>query len=372
MLRRSYTLLRGRYSSMMDLGGVAPADCKAKIDFSRNNKLKAVALDFKLLTRSIEATEEKMVLNNTQQKERQDTIKNKTVVPDVSLVENIANLLNISLPGGSTKKNINTSKSTIESKTNETFANTTKAPPVTDIREKYAAKLRKKDIHSLDRDILDNDSNPIMKGHQIGDASGHLRVKNMIRKDPSISSSANTGSKWITHSGTGKLLKFLTDRSMKIALLPIPRTTDNGASDNGSINITKQSELSAMQNLSNQLKKDVSFHKLIQEGPDAQQALDQFFSSLHYEQKEDEGTKSLDAINNRTTVYIEKECLVVSDRDDYLRFARDQGMFTCRVRPLNAPRGNVTTNYTVEDVNEIEDIINELNGLSFGNILGSK
>lgn len=372
MLRRSYTLLRGRYSSMMDLGGVAPADCKAKIDFSRNNKLKAVALDFNLLTRSIEATKEKMVLNSTQQKERQDTIyndnnNNKTVVPDVSLVESIANLLNISLPGDSSKKNINTSKSTIESKTNETFSNTTKAPPVTDIRGKYAAKLRKKDIHSLNRDILDNDSNPIMKGQQIGDASGHFRVKNIIRNDPSISSSANTGSKWISHSGNGILLKFLTDRSMKIVLLPIPRTTDND-----STNTTKQSELSAMQNLSNQLKKDVSFHKLIQEGPDAQQALDQFFSSLHYEQKEDEGTKSLDAINNRTTVYLEKECLVVSDRDDYLRFARDQGMFTCRVRPLNAPRGNVTTNYTVEDVNEIEDIINEINGLSFGNILGSK
>ena len=64
--------------------------------------------------------------------------------------------------------------------------------------------------------------------------------------------------------------------------------------------------------------------------------------------------------------------LVVSDRDDYLRSARDLGIYTCRVRKKNMPRGNVTTNYTVEDVKEVEDVVNELNGISFNTVFNQQ
>ena len=63
--------------------------------------------------------------------------------------------------------------------------------------------------------------------------------------------------------------------------------------------------------------------------------------------------------------------LVVSDRDAYLRSARDMGMVTCRVRRKNAPRGNATTNYTAQDMGEEEDVVNELNGISFNAVFST-
>jgi len=63
--------------------------------------------------------------------------------------------------------------------------------------------------------------------------------------------------------------------------------------------------------------------------------------------------------------------LVISDRDGYLRSARDIGMFTCRVRRKNAPRGNVTTNYNAEDVSEVEEVVNDLNGISYNAVFSN-
>ena len=57
--------------------------------------------------------------------------------------------------------------------------------------------------------------------------------------------------------------------------------------------------------------------------------------------------------------------VVVSDRDDYLKAARDKGMYTCRIRPKSKRRGEFTTNYDVEDVGSVLDVINDLNGVSF-------
>jgi methionine salvage enolase-phosphatase E1 len=64
--------------------------------------------------------------------------------------------------------------------------------------------------------------------------------------------------------------------------------------------------------------------------------------------------------------------LLVSDRDDYLRAGKDCGMVTCRIRPLNAPRGNISTHYSVPLVPEVKDVINEINGISFNAVLKSR
>ena len=48
-IRPTRLVLRGRYSSMMDLGGVAAADVKGGgklINAGKNSKIQAVALDF--------------------------------------------------------------------------------------------------------------------------------------------------------------------------------------------------------------------------------------------------------------------------------------------------------------------------------------
>jgi hypothetical protein len=57
--------------------------------------------------------------------------------------------------------------------------------------------------------------------------------------------------------------------------------------------------------------------------------------------------------------------VVVSDRDDYLKAARDSGMYTCRIRPKSKRRGEFTTDYDVEDVGSVLDVINDINGVSF-------
>ena len=63
--------------------------------------------------------------------------------------------------------------------------------------------------------------------------------------------------------------------------------------------------------------------------------------------------------------------LLVSDRDDYLGAARDQGMFTVRVRPKNKRRG-LTTNYNVDDVGSVQEVINDINGVSFNSALKAR
>ena len=66
------------------------------------------------------------------------------------------------------------------------------------------------------------------------------------------------------------------------------------------------------------------------------------------------------------------QIFVISDQDAYLLQARDSGMLTCRVRPKNAPRGNVTTSYTVESISDVQNAVNDLIGISFNTVFSSR
>jgi hypothetical protein len=57
--------------------------------------------------------------------------------------------------------------------------------------------------------------------------------------------------------------------------------------------------------------------------------------------------------------------MVVSDKDDYLKAAKDEGMISCRIRPKNARRGNISAHYNVETVAQVQDVVNEINGISY-------
>lgn len=97
---------------------------------------------------------------------------------------------------------------------------------------------------------------------------------------------------------------------------------------------------------------DVEFDLLCKDGTDgAKMVIAKSLESLH-----------LDPTN----------VLLVSDRDDYLRAAKDCGMVTCRIRPLNKPRGNISTDYSVPTVPEVKDVINEINGISFNAVFQSR
>ena len=376
---------------MMDMGGVSAADVsnKSRIDTGKNNKIKAVALDFDLLIRNLDAQKAQAVggagsgggLPSAKTIAGQSgsgaggAANVKAATPNTGVIENISKLLNVDLGGtigrkkdddenddlsrltgggGASPRNpsapagfrpendeigssilsgLSSSNAPDRPKPDAPKSTTasTKAPPMSDPRAKYADKLRKK----LDGGLAGVEN---MKAQQEdalkrGDAAGHLAARKIASSQP-----VGTGSKWLAATGTGNLLMYLTNRSMKIALLPIPQNADKESND---------AAARRMDDLEQQLP---------------QVRFDFFMKDGHLPSSDILGT-----IEDKTDVP-SGSILVVSDRDDYLREAKERGYYTCRIRPKNAPRGNVTTNYTVSEVKEIEDVCNELNGISFNTV----
>ena len=124
-----------------------------------------------------------------------------------------------------------------------------------------------------------------------------------------------------------------------------------------------------MEDLAKQLP-NIHFHELIHRGDNAKTVLSQFLNNLKYvssSQKKDD-TLSTTPISS----ILPKHCLIVSDRDDYLKMAKEMNMFTCLVRPENARRGNITAAYNVLEIGMVEDIINEINGISFNSVFKAR
>ncbi|KAL9191498.1 hypothetical protein ACHAXT_001204 [Thalassiosira profunda] len=374
LVRRSAPRCRGRFSSMLDMGGVGEAKVDTRINVGKNNKVRAVALDFHLITRSIEerrrrALEEKENVDKgggTSHTAAAATSAAASVQPDASLVEKMASLLNVKLGSDSSSANIpareddmsailgSSSASNAES-TEDAKKPTPKAasaPPHMDIRSKYAAKLRKKiDGGVAGIDVAKSDREDMTKH---GDAAIHLAARELMSSDGMVESTSS--SRWLATTGVGKLLSFLSGRSMQIALLPLPSTSSHPQSDDD-VKQTKEE----MESLTKQLP-NVRFDLLV---PDGRRSV----------------AGALETSNDDTAEYVVKNVLskidvppikfvAVSDRDDYLKAARDNGMFTCRIRPKNVfGRGSLTTNYTVEDVAGVQDVINDINGISFNSAL---
>ena len=319
-------------------------------------------LDFDLISRNIaqakDASKDKSSTTESQSTSvKVDPVSFSTsnVKPNTGLVQSIASLLNVKLGDDdnsnqkirrkrrdtgkdddlSTIENMGDTKGTTNNQSLDKGITSTKAPPFMDIRSKYADKLKKKldggsgSLSGVDRMKEERD-----QALKRGDAAGHL-VARSIAASQLVTT---TGSKWLANTGTGALLAYLTNRSMKICLIPVPDLKGE-----------KSSIGDDMDSLTRQLPK-VRFHSLIKSGyNDASSILKEVMNNL-------DGLPELGV-------------LVVSDRDDYLGSARQQGMFTCRVRPPNARRGNCTTDYTVETIGEVEQVVNEINGISFNSVL---
>jgi hypothetical protein len=172
MIRTTRILLsRERYSSMLDMGGVAAASqTSTRLDTGKNNKIRAVALDFDLITKSIEM-QRSDILSRTKNLENnlpteQDTILTRnSVKPKIDAVEHFAKLLGVSLENsqdgkqgklskgeeddlsllmhGRRKENISQPGDT-HGKSVEKNQPSTAASSSVDIRAKYAKKLRQK------------------------------------------------------------------------------------------------------------------------------------------------------------------------------------------------------------------------------------
>ncbi len=379
-MRPTTLLFRGRYSSMLDMGGVGQAAATKRINVGKNNKVRAIALDFNLITRSIE---ERRALAEKENENRNNNAQNSNLInsakaeaqtpiqPDTSVVQNMANLLGIKLGDSSphtnqTKKHDNddlsgilgSSNSILESNQQQKSKESTReklasTPHNTDIRSKYAAKLRNK----IEGGVAGLELAKSEKEDTLtrGDASIHLAARNLISAEGAAGSSAtSSSSRWLATTGVGKLLSYVNGRSMQIALLPLPSTPSLPQSDED----VKQT-LDEMTNLTNQLPK-VSFDVLIPDGR----------RRGHVGTEEQNEKTAQDVLANALTkMDVEPiQFVVVSDRDDYLGAARDLGMFTCRVRPKNKRRG-LTTNYNVDDIGSVLEVINDINGVSFNSAL---
>lgn len=383
-IRPTRLVLRGRYSSMMDLGGVAAADVKGGgklINAGKNSKIQAVALDFDLLIRNLDAQRAQQQaaaaaaggsLPSARTIAAQKASANnsnagiETAAPN-AIIADMAKLLNVDLGGtiGRKKEEDEDDLSRLTSagaassrrpsappdfrpeedeigshilsklpNPSTTTTTSTKAPPVNDPRAKYANKLRKR----LDGGLAGIETMKVQQEEalQRGDAAGHWAARKIAAAQPAAGSTK--GSKWLAATGTGNLLVYLTNRSMKIALLPVPDNADGESNDAAA---RRMDEMEA------QLPQ-VRFDLLVKDGRLSP-------SDILGRVQDKAGVPS-------------GNLLVVSDRDDFLREAKEKGFYTCRIRPNNAPRGNVTTNYTVSEIKEVEDVCNELNGISFNTV----
>jgi hypothetical protein len=264
------------------------------------------------------------------------------------LIQDLANLLNVNL-GGTVGKAKNQGDNDdissllsaeeeaaiLKQKVADKAALDKKNNPLAsvDIRNKYASKLR----HRVEGGVAGLESAKQRQQDALikGDAAGHLAARTVAMK-----SGGNNETKWMAMTGTGSLLQYVSNRSMKIALLPVPS------------NEQAEQEAKRMNDFTKQLP-NVSFDVVLQDGEAANDIL------MHL-------IEELEPIDSLST-------MVISDRDDYLRHAKETGMTTCRVRPhANSPRGNVSAHYTVNSMAEVQDVVNDINGISFNAVFASK
>jgi len=354
---------------MLDMGGIAQANADTRINVGKNNKIRAVALDFHLITRSIEerrrlANEEDARLGNKPLRSTTSTTPSvaSSVKPDTSLVEMMASLLNVKL-GGDTKlkrpdtDDVSAILGTTDTKEKQSTISKEPSTSHLDIRMKYASKLRNKiDGGVAGLELANSAKEDTMKR---GDASIHLAARDLISSGAiGGGEAANPSStRWLATTGVGQLLSFLTSRSMQIALLPLPSTSSHPQTDADVERTSRE-----MESLTKQLP-NVQFDLLVSDG------------RRRGEEKTERSNDNTaeDVLLNRVLTKMHDvpplKIMVVSDRDDYLKAARDNGMFTCRVRPKNTRRGNITASYDVEDVGSVKDAINDVNGISFNSAL---
>ena len=373
--------LMSKISRMLDMGG-APSGSTSQNNVrvrntAKNSKVQGVAFDFELLVQAIQAqANDSQPLSSDDQSQKTTTNAKlpsaSKVTPNVDQIQEVAKLLKVDLsdPDNQRKSKQSYEKDdlsailalaqepdrTSSSPTNKTSVKEQSdgiPQSLRDIRSKYANKLHKKGVDGglAGVELAKYQREEALKR---GDAEGHLAARKIALSQPTGSSSSSAaGTRWMALTGTGKVLGTLTHRCLKIALLP--RLKSNSHSKPGSFDSDK-TPYERMQDLVKQLK-DVEFNVLIDipaNSSDNDQAAI---------------VKSMIAKSLKELSLEAKVVLFVSDQDVYIKEAKELGMMTCRIRPLNARRGNVSAHYTVESILQVHDVINEMNGISFNAVL---
>ena len=350
------------FSRLLDLGGSPTEHSTTKlvrtINASKNSKIQAVCFDFDVLTRNVKESqkqqEQEAVTPSSETVATTATTSTSRMQPDLTAVQTVAKLLNVNLDATtasrrdklSLKEERDLERMMGEDKTGSDAATTTSTtrkpapknynPFDNDIRSKYAAKLAQKGASPTTSTTTTNTTS------SRGDASFHLAAR-----AAAVTEHASTGgNKWLAQTGTGALLQYLTRRSIYLALLATPAGSSNSNTASAS---SSSSSLQTMQDFQTQVKSTVVIDVLAantNSQQSAQQLLQSTLSDLHYSQEP-------------------SQVLVVSDRDDYLRAAKDLQCMTCRIHRQGQPRGNVSAHYTVPDLAQVQTVVDELNGISY-------
>ncbi|EEC45674.1 predicted protein [Phaeodactylum tricornutum CCAP 1055/1] len=306
----------GGMSRLLDYGGAPaawndPKPVHRVENASKNCHVQAVCFDFDVLTRAVDSSRISKAGDSTSDTTSRPRLG--TVQPNVSAIRQVANLLNVDWGSSDTA---NDNRTTNDNSSN-TVANTGQlatlapvrpkvrdfSPGASDVRAKYADKLSQKGVGG-GLATVDLAKYQVQQNAHQGDAAGHWAARERAVTEPG----PNSATRWMALTGTGGLLQYLTKRSMKIALFPRLGNT-----------VPDSQEGERMEDFKRQLN-EVVFDLLLKDGTQEPSVIVQ----------EMLGQFQLDP----------KFILVVSDRDAYLRAAKDAGMVACRVRPENAPRGN--------------------------------
>lgn len=220
------------------------------------------------------------------------------------------------------------------------------------IASKYADKLRRRGLEGglaavelAKHQVQDTTTTTTTTTLSRGDAAGHLAA----RKIAAAAGSSSSKSSWMAMTGTGALLQYLTQRSIKIVLLPSRPSFDDDDGDKAmDPRPLNEQEGERMEEFTRQLN-SVAFEALLKDGRLGPTKLVQ---------------SSLQKLKMDPNLV-----LLVSDRDDYLRAAKEASFLTCRILAPNARRGNISAHYRVASIPEVQEVVNEVNGISFNAVL---
>jgi len=313
------------------------------VNASKNSRLQAVAFDFQTLININDG--KKDASGDTSSENTNQSFKDKmnslsAATPDVDQVKQVAALLNVdlgssgnSMAGGQPDNTSTASEPGKKVKDHDPSAN--------DIRAKYAAKLKGGLVG------IELAKSQVDETMTTGDAAGHLAARKIaIMEGVPNAPNGNAATRWLPSLAATQLLTLLTHRSIRIVLLPnLDKKTSNEDGE----------EEPKMEDFKSQLK-NVVIDNLVPElsnGDDSDAGIEDTLKKGILKELDVDPTK----------------VLLVSQREPYLRVGRDMGMNICRIRPKNGRRGSITAHYTVESVGEIQDVVNEINGISFNTVL---
>ncbi|GMH93020.1 hypothetical protein TrVE_jg7773 [Triparma verrucosa] len=204
-----------------------------------------------------------------------------------------------------------------------------------DIRAKYLKKLKDKKGISAKEILSSSTSSP---SSQAPDSSFHLGLRSSIINSEALNDpNKYAASRWLPVNGMGKVCQYMTARSIRIGLLkPLKHNASYILGDANTFKV--------------QLGDKVDFDYSFDENSEAQQSLSKAMNDLDVEKSDVDTTSGV---------------MVVSSCSETLKRARDANSYTVYIMPSSGRRCAISPNYNVNNIEDLRDVIDDVNGVSF-------